>query len=561
MRRLVGLLSLLLPLGAIAQPEIVPAEHAVYDWMADLRVAGTLPEYRHETIPVDRAAVRRHLDSLTVRADWLPASGRFWLAEYRREFFEPLDGVHSYVGDGEARWQDASAERTLGYFRDDDWRVSIWGEGAIEHRGVGDARTPGRVGFAPLVRTGTGRSRSARLTFEASYRNRIGLYTSTLSGTITNGARDVLAADPALASIYYVTRDPSNIPGDFDRTSASLRVVGGPFSAEIANERLRYGASVDAPLVLGDHADYLPFVRLGLRTRSVTVEAVHAALSSPSQFVIDETDGGDLFLDSPERYLTVHRLEVQPTGWWTWAYTGMVVYGRRGPEIAYLNPLFPVKAAEHALYDRDNTLFSLETTVRPARGVEATATWLVDDLATATLGDGDYGNKWAIQAGLKATLPRTGATLFGEYTRIEPYTYSHRFREDGVYFNGYTHNGLGLGHPLGPNADQWLAGVSVWLPFRARARLSGRYVRKGENPIDPSTGVVTQVGGDERYGEAPEDGQKTFLSGDLYRGAGLRGLVEVEPARGVALRLYADRQWWQGHAAETFLRVGLSVRP
>ncbi|GAB5537517.1 MAG: hypothetical protein Rubg2KO_37660 [Rubricoccaceae bacterium] len=556
MRRISGLLFLvLLPISVAGQPEIVPAEHAVYDWLADQRVAGSLPEYSHETLPVDRATVRRHLDSLASRRATLSSSGRYWLAEYQREFFEPLDRVHSYVGDGEASWRDPNAERTWGTFRDEDWRVSVWGEGALVGRHADGVRTDSRV------RTATGLARSARLTFEASWRNRIGLYTSTIAGAIINGDTEVLDADPVFRNIYYVTRDPDNIAGSYDRTTASLRIVEGPFSAEIANQHLRYGASVETPLLLGDNADHLPFIRLGLATRSVTLQSVHAALSSPSRFVLDTPDPGDRFLDGPERYLAIHRLEVQPTSWWTAAYTGMAVYGRRGPEIAYLNPIYPLKPAEHALYDRDNTLFAVETTVRPIRGVEGSATWLVDDLATATLGDSSYGNKWAVQAGLKATLPRTGATLFGEYVRIEPYTYTHRFSENGDYFNSYTHNGFGLGHPLGPNADQWLAGASVWLPFRARARFSGRYVRKGENPVDPVTGEVTTVGGDVRLGEAPADGRKQFLSGDLFQGPGVRAAIEVEPARGVALRFYADRQWWDDRPAETFVRFGLAVRP
>ena len=533
--------------GLEAQPEIVPAEHRVYDWMADQRVAGHLPEYSHETLPVDRATVRRHLDSLSVRSTRVGPSGRYWLEQFRREFFEPLDRIHSYVGDGQAEVLDLEAERTFLYVHDDEWRAVVWGEGALEGRSADGDVSAG------------GASRSARLTFEASWRDRVGLYTSTINGVQVSGDATVLLADPRLAPLYFVARDPDNVQGPFDQTSASLRVVGGPFSAEIANQRLRFGASADSPMLLTDNADYLPFVRLGLSTRSVTVQSIHAALNSPSRTVI--TDDGDLFFDSPSRYLAMHRLEVRPLGWFSAAFTEAVVYGRRGPEIAYLNPLFPVEAAEHALWDRDNALFTLETTVRPTRGLEVYGTWLVDDLATSTLGDGDYGNKWGLQGGAQLSLGSTGVTAFGEYTRIEPYTYTHRFQEDGFFFNSYAHNDFGLGHPIGPNADQWLVGAQAWLPFRTRGRVAARYRRQGRNPIDPTTGEVINVGGDVNDGRAPADGMKRFLDGDLFEGPGFQTELEVEPARGIALRLFADAQFWDGRPNDVFARVGLAVRP
>lgn len=546
MARLLPFLALLLAVAAKAQPEIVPAEHRVYEWLADQRTAGRLPGYSHERLPHDRATVRRHLDSLATQTARLGAAGRYWLGQFQREFDEPLDRVHSYVGDGQAALLDPDAERTLLFARDEDWRVSVWGEGVVEGRGAGES-------------LGGGLARSVRLTMEGNWRQRVGIYTSTLNGTQTSGDAAVLLSDPSLAPLYYVARDTSNVAGPFDQTTASLRVVSGPFSAEIANERLRIGASADAPLLVADGADYLPFVRVGLSTKHATVQSIHASLNERPRDV--RSEAGDEFFDSPERYLALHRLEVRPVGWLSAAFTEMVVYGRRGPEIAYLNPLFPVKAAEHALWDRDNTLFALESIVRPVGGVEVYGTWLVDDLATGTLGDGSYGNKWAIQAGGRFALGTSGMTGFGEYTRIEPYTYTHRFQEDGVFFNSYAHNGFGLGHPLGPNADQWIGGVQGWLPFRAWGRIAGRYVRQGRNPTDPDTGETINVGGDIRDGRAPADGRKQFLAGDLYQGPGLNAQLEIEPARGVALRVYGDAQFWRDRDADVFLRVGLAVRP
>ena len=552
-----------------AQAEVVPAEHPVYRWLADQRVAGRLPEFDGEILPTDRRTVQAHLDSLAARDSLaaLPAearagrkppgrraarlgrSGRYWLGEFRREFFEPLAGVHSYVGDGEAALLDPDAERFLYYERSADWRAVIAGEGTVQ------ARTADGVGGGELSAGGV--ARVATLTFAGGYRDRVGLYTSTLSGFQMTGDPAVLRSDPFLASTYYVSRDPDNVTGPFDRTTASVRARLGPFSAEVANERLVVGASVDAPLHLSANADYLPFVRLGLHTGVLDVQAVHAALSDRSEFF--GGPDGDNGLVAPERYLALHRLRLRPLPWLNLAFTEMVVYGLRGPEVAYLNPLFPVKAAEHALYDRDNTLFSLEATVRPVRGVEVYGTWFVDDLATSELGDARFSNKWAMNAGGAVTLPVPGATAFAEYVRVEPYTYTHRFQQDGFFYNAYTHNGFGLGHPIGPNADQWLGGVQAWLPARVRVRALARYRRRGENPVGAG-GAVVNVGGDVGLGTAPPDGSKAFLAGDRFEGWGVQGEVVYEPLNGVALRAFGDLQRWGGAPDEAFVRAELSVR-
>src|SRR5690606_37808998 len=133
-------------------------------------------------------------------------------------------------------------------------------------------------------------------------------------------------------------------------------------------------------------------------------------------------------LVAPERYLALHRLTLQPHRRVSLALSELGVYGRRGPALAYLHPLYPIKPAEHALWDRDNSLFALDAVVRPLDGVEAYGTYLVDDLVFGQVGDATFGYKWAAQGGVGVALDRLlpGTIGFAEYTRIEPYTYTHR---------------------------------------------------------------------------------------------------------------------------------------
>ena len=262
-------------------------------------------------------------------------------------------------------------------------------------------------------------------------------------------------------------------------------------------------------------------------------------------------------LTAPERYMALHRVQADPIPQLSIGFTEAVVYGLRGPELAYLNPVFPIKPAEHALWDRDNALFALDAVVRPVGGVEAYAAFLADDLDFSRLGQQSFNNKWAAQAGLALGADRLvpGTTAWAEYTRIGPFVYTHRFELEGSFYNSYIHNGFGIGHPIGPNADQLAAGLRVLLPARARVDVTARYVRRGENYFDIE-GRFVNVGGDIRDGSQPgfEIPGNVFLAGDRFAGPGLRLEGTWEPIRDAGVRVFADYQDWDGGPSEVFVR-------
>ena len=560
MRALLLLLAAAWAIPALAQPEVVPADHAVYPFLLDQRIAGHVPTYRHEVLPLSRTEVLRHLDTLDARRDALPPGTRRWTDAFRRELAPETRDVHAWIGDGEARATDLGAERYLAFSRSDDGEFRIAGVGRAQYR-----RSEGPNTLGEPLESASGAALVPELVISGHWRDVIGVYSGTTNGLQVTGDTRVLRADPELASLYYVDLGSGfgeAPPGSFDRTSASLRFVGGPFSAEIANERLRIGPSPAQPLVMAEGADYFPFVRAGFEAGPFRYQFVHGALGDRSRFV-NEPD--DLGLRGPERYLALHRVEAH-IALASVAFSEMVIYGLRGPELAYLNPLFPIKPAEHALWDRDNTLFAFDATLRPFAGVELHGAYLADDLNFSRIGEREgNNNKWALQAGASVGGIVPGATLVAEYTRIEPYVYTHRFVSEGSFYNAYTHNQFGLGHPLGPNADQWLAGARTWLPGGLTLRAFARYARRGESPVDPVTGEITPVGGDVRDGRQPAPFVKEFLSGDLYKGPGAELELLWEPVNSLHTRLFVDWQRWSTETGadlpdRLFARLEASVR-
>ena len=111
---------------ALAQPEIVPAEHAVYEFMHQQRVRGILPEYRHEMRPLSRGQIGILLDSLEVRAHTMDAGSRQWLTRYHREIHEPEGSIQTIVSSsGISVPLDPESNKYFFHYQDDDWRIGV----------------------------------------------------------------------------------------------------------------------------------------------------------------------------------------------------------------------------------------------------------------------------------------------------------------------------------------------------------------------------------------------------------------------------------------------------
>jgi hypothetical protein len=533
---------------AHGQAEIVPAEHQVYEYLLQARVRGALPEYRHEIRPMGRAEVIAHLDSLSVRMHRLGRRERGWLEQYRREFLVPEDRIEAIFDGRRIRVpRDPNSEKYFFHHQDEDWRFALNVGGAAQMRLFDDQRERiGGLTLHPAVR------------IQGNYRLWAGFYSESFTGQQFTGDSRVLRHDPVLSPMYFV--EAGEVPqGNFERTSASFRLANRHLFAEIAHQRLLIGTGFNSPLVLADASDYYSFVRVGAQGPVIQYHFIHAALGDQSRpFLPDGNPADQTVLLAPQRYMAMHRVAVDPFPWFTFGFSEAVVYGMRGPELAYLNPVNMLWSAETALWDRDNSVVALEFIVRPMRNVETQFTWLVDDMKFDQIGQNSLNNRWGIQAGLGVGFDGGLATL--EYTRIEPWVYTHRFYMDGSFYNAYHHNRFSLGHPIGPNSDRLAAGARMWMRGRMQGGVEARYVRRGENHYNDE-GEFVNVGRDINKGFAPPYGDplKIFLAGDRFEGAGAALFLSAEPFRGITFRVLADYQRWDREVDVFFSRWEMVV--
>jgi len=216
-----------------------------------------------------------------------------------------------------------------------------------------------------------------------------------------------------------------------------------------------------------------------------------------------------------ERRLTAHRLSIAPTSWLDIGVAEAVVYGNRGLDLAYLNPLAVLYITQANLGDLDNALGSADANFRLGRHGRVYGECVVDDL-NLRHGIRHFGNKLGVALGFQLLEPFgvRDWDLEGEWSWASQFTYTHH-----APVNRYGHYGATLGSFIGPDADLWVVGLVRHLSLGWTARLFYALERHGEGGL--------AIGDDQRTSD-----QQDYLS----------GVVEARHQPGLQLRYRSVRR-------------------
>lgn len=319
-----------------------------------------------------------------------------------------------------------------------------------------------------------------------------------------------------------------------DETIAYLHFTLPHVAVEFGKNLNRWGPGYTGALALNDYATSYDQLKISAQFWRAKFTYLHASLRQhPPVLVSSYLSNGVERQIFAQKYLASHRLEIAPASWLNVGVHETVIYGERGVELAYLNPLMFYRSAEHFLGDRDNATMGLDVEVRPVHGVRVYGEWFVDDFSVARLGENWYGNKVAWLAGFHLTnplgLPRSDWRA--EYVRIEPYVYSHTFP-----INVYENYDTILGHPAGPNADLLYGEWLFWGSRHWQLLFSAERYRHGANPVERN------VGGEvERPFHVNDNQTVYFLDGIRERRTTLRFEARYEVLRNLKLQLAVQR--------------------
>jgi hypothetical protein len=212
-----------------------------------------------------------------------------------------------------------------------------------------------------------------------------------------------------------------------------------------------------------------------------------------------------------DRWLAAHRLEIEPFKHVTFGFHEACIYADRGLEWVYLNPLMFYWSAQHYLNDQDNMTLGADVSIKRIKHVNLYADFLIDDWKSNKLGTDWWGNKWGATVGAQVVDPPyvPDCDLTIEYTRIEPWVYTH-FNP----VNKFTNKGVVLGHWLGPNADQVYGKLRKDITADLAVSVTGSYERHGRNYYRMSDSAYVNIGGDpdSSFRDSIDSPSKHFLT-------------------------------------------------
>lgn len=269
-------------------------------------------------------------------------------------------------------------------------------------------------------------------------------------------------------------------------------VAAGPAALLVGRSASRWGIGEPGGLILSPTSPPLDLVRLRLDVGRFRLVSIASALDADSGDAgaegADAAGAPDLATVPVPRRLAAHRLSVRLAPRLSAGISEAVVYGgaSRDFEIGYLVPILPFYEEQWNSGDRDNVLWGIDAAWSPRAGTLLEGELLIDDFQY-DLKTEPHQVGWTAGATWAPWAAGPRVLLSGEYTRMATFVYGH-----AIARNRYLHEGVGVGHPLGPDSDR-IAGRATWDPGKrttldllvARERHGAQRADTPQDPANP----------------------------------------------------------------------------
>lgn len=250
-------------------------------------------------------------------------------------------------------------------------------------------------------------------------------------------------------------------------------------------------------LFLSDYSTNYFYLKLNTRVWRIHYQSIFAQLTQNYGITQRAFD-----LALPKKYMAAHHLSINILKNLNIGLFEGVIFSRGGQfDIQYLNPIIFYRAVEQAVGSPDNVVIGLNWKWNFLKRFSFYGQFLLDELSIgdlARLGGGWWGNKFALQAGLKY-IDAFGVDhldIQGEFNMSRPYTYT--FRDSTA---NYTHYNQALAHPLGANFYEAI-GIINYQPMPGmNIRAQVNFAIYGQDTLGSNWGTNPSIGYNSREQE------------------------------------------------------------
>lgn len=486
----------------------VNSEHNIYDFLDRMNRLDFISKYDEFKIPKTISEISKHLIELSKNKSQLNNVDAKILNDYLIEFEYSINNTsNNYVNFySELKLSHFNNEKEKFLYNYADSNFSIFANfvGEFEQYFKSDFESEKNTN-STLVNYG--------FQIKGDILGNFGFYAKATNGTFA-GNKALTFEKKNLRYNYKYTSDPELITATdfFDQTEGYISADFDYIQFKLGRDRNLIGYGIQKSL-LSAFAPELDYFSLDMNYKSFNYSYIHGKLLGEQSIVPYNDDSKRVV---KEKYFVYHRMGFDFSKHFRFGLGEIVIYGERGIDLSYLNPFNFYKSIEHSNRDRDNSAMFLDFKNNTIKGLELSGTILIDDIDFGKLGTGWYGNKLMYDFSLNATLFYNWipVDLMVQYIRIEPYTFTHRYKN-----NSYASQNIALNDPLEPNSDSYILSLSLDPTHRMKLLMNYKYSRHGSNLRNNDSEVIFNAGGNINLGHRKSDSDNVnFLDGDLeYR--------------------------------------------
>jgi hypothetical protein len=463
----------------------VPVENPIYDELEHFRALGYWRQSL-EIRPITRIEAARALESIVEKSRSTPlASGdqerlrrlRAELTRIGAEFPPPPPGPTAPAPEAGDAGGSAAAPQDRAAGRDDLLPPVVWElAGGLQFFG----QATGLDSLADLDRRPR-RDEAIFLSINAA----VGRHLTAE----TRNYEDYSHLTSSPGADHWVDNMPPSAKGILADPSARnnravLGVHGSWFDLSYGRQDRHWGTGRRGTLFLSENPFPLDGLSFRFRTRYVSGVSLFAqTLRSPGGPV--DSAGVALPTALEDAYVAAHRFEVHPPGRFRFGFFEAVVWGGRGIDLGYINPVGFLVAMTQDVVDRsgadDKKILGADLAV-DLHPVWLYGEFLLNRLITmdaAEAGSEAQISSFAELVGLRWADPLrlSGADLDLEYAHLDPEVYFHKDKDHRF---AYLTEGELIGHWAGPNSDVLTAAFTAPpIPGLGSLRLQFEQVRWG----------------------------------------------------------------------------------